>query len=139
MAWLDVVEDSLLIHLTLLERLGGHTRGDGRVPLAQIREVRVAQDPWSELRGRREPGIQIGRSRATGTWKFKLGKDFVALRGREPAVVVELYGAEFSRLLISVYDAEATVAEIDKRLSAHPLNVRNARLEGGPEGLPYRL
>jgi hypothetical protein len=41
-------------------------------------------------------------------------RDFAAIYGRGPAVVVETTGARFQRLLVSSKDAEAKVSEIER-------------------------
>ena len=51
---------------------------------------------------------------ALGTWRSKGAKDFVAVYRGGPAVVVELEGAEFRRLVVSAHDAVA-VAESLRR------------------------
>jgi hypothetical protein len=114
MAWLDVAGDEVVLRLSLLERLGGYVRGDGRIPLTAIRDVRVVDDPWRELRGLRSPGIDWPRKVAVGTWRFPGGKDYVALRGRGPGVVLELQGFEFSRVLVSAREPQEVAAEIEQ-------------------------
>ena len=113
MAWLDVAGDEVVLRLSALERLGGHVRGDGRIPLKTIRDVRAVDDPWRELRGRRSPGIDWPRKVALGTWRFPGGKDYVALRGRGPGVVLDLDGFEFARVLVSAREPQELAAEIE--------------------------
>jgi hypothetical protein len=117
MARLDYAEHTLILRLTLFERFTGFTGGDGRIPFTAVRQVRIAEKPWRELRGRRWPGIRLP-GRAVGTWKWELGRDFVSLRGRGPAVVIELIGVEYSRLLVSDPFAEQTAAELSDALRA---------------------
>ena len=112
MARLDLIEGAIVIRLTLVERLFGYTGGDGRVPLTAVRSAYVSERPWNELRGLRSPGVRYP-GRAIGTWRWQHGRDFVALRGRGPAVVVELAGVEYTRLLVSDPFAASTAAEID--------------------------
>ena len=57
---------------------------------------------------------------AVGTWRFPGGKDFVALHGRGPGVVVELVGLEFARLVFSSHDAEADATWIDASRRTFP-------------------
>jgi hypothetical protein len=117
MAWLDVAGDEVVLRLSVPERLAGFVRGDGRIPLTAIRDVRVSEDPWRERRGVRSPGTDWPRKVAVGTWRFPGGKDYVALRGRGPGVVLELQGFEFSRVLVSAREPQALAAEIGKAVA----------------------
>ncbi len=118
MARLDLAGGMLILHLSLLERLGGFVRGDARVPLAAVRTARASNDPWGELRGIRMPGTGLPGRIALGTRRFSGGKDFVAVYGKGPAVVVELVGVEFSRLVVSSRGAELIAAEINEAVAA---------------------
>ena len=84
--------------------------GDIRVPVSAVRGVWFTADPCSVLRGFRFPGTGGLGSIAVGTWRGSGVKDFVVLHGRGPAVVVELEGAEFARLLVTEDDAEPHAA-----------------------------
>jgi hypothetical protein len=120
MARLLVGGDDLRIHLGLFERIGAFVGGDGSVPLGAIRSVGVAEDPWRDLRGVRSPGVGWRRRIALGTWRHTLGKDFVAVYGKRPAVVVELTGQSFARLMVSTPDAWHVAEEIRSAASAVP-------------------
>ena len=50
MAELTITDGTLVLHLSTAEHLEGF-HGDIVVPLAAITAVRVAADPWTELRG----------------------------------------------------------------------------------------
>ncbi len=111
MAELVVDGDFLAVRLSGWERAAAF-HGDVAVPLAAVREIAVEPKPWSALRGIRAPGtgfpgvIAYGVRRITGD-----RPDFAALRGRAPAVRIELDPpARFARLLVTVPDPEATVA-----------------------------
>jgi hypothetical protein len=116
-ARLDYGGGSLFIHLSLLERFGASVSNDLSVPLGSVRSVRVTGDVWSELRGVRFPGSGIRGLLALGTRRHPLGRDFVAVYGRGPAVVVELAGAHFVRLVISAGDAQGVAEEIRKAVA----------------------
>jgi hypothetical protein len=116
MATLTAEGDELVVGLSAWEKLAA-MRGDVRVPLAAAESIAVDPDPWSALRGVRAPGtgwpgaIAYGVRRATG------GRpDFAALRGKAPAIKVELAGAAFGRLVVSVPDPQASVAAIEAAL-----------------------
>jgi hypothetical protein len=105
----------LVLQLSALEKLAGF-RGDIRVPVSTVRQVRWVADPWPELRGIRAPGtgwpgvIAVGTRRGTGI------KDFSVVHGRGPAIVVELEGAEFDRLVMTDEAAEGRAAELVEQL-----------------------
>jgi hypothetical protein len=111
-ARLVVGGDDLRILLSWPARVGAFVGGTGSVPLTAIRSVRAVDDPWPELRGIRSPGVALGRMIALGTRRHSFGKDFVAVYGKGPAVVVELTGQDFARLVISTPDAERVAEEI---------------------------
>lgn len=110
MAELRVNGTELVVALSELERLGAF-RGDIRVPLTAVRAVRVADEPRPELRGVRAPGTGIPGIIALGARRGE-GHDFAAVYHDRPAVVVELEGATFDRLVISVDNPDATAAAI---------------------------
>ncbi len=110
MASVTVDGDQLVVRLTPLEKVLA-LHGDVRVPLRAVGSAAVEPHPWQAMRGIRLgtslPGIAF-----YGTRRHREGKDFGAV-SRRPVVRVELDGrAPFARLLVSVPDAEATVAEI---------------------------
>ena len=111
MAELVLDGDALEVRMSGWERAAAF-HGDFSVPLSAVREIAVEPKPWSALRGIRAPGtgwpgvIAYGVRRMTGD-----RPDFAAIRGRGPAVRIELDPpAEFTRLLISVADPAETVA-----------------------------
>jgi len=106
MALLSRSGDELVVTLNDLEKTGA-LRGDVRVPASAVRSVRVSTNPFRELQGLRAPGTGIPGVIALGTWRSKGAKDFAAVYRGGPAVVVELEGAEFRRLIVSAHDAVA--------------------------------
>ena len=115
MADLDVEGSDLVLRLRGLEKAEG-VHGDIRVPLSAVRAVRSVDDPWPELRGIRAPGTGIPGKVAVGTRRGGFGKDFAAVHGKGPAVVVELDGADFSRLVVTSDDAAARARTIERAL-----------------------
>jgi len=102
---------TLRLKMSWIEKLEG-TRGDVVVPLASITDVRPVPSAWPELRGIRAPGTGLSGVIAVGTRRGGFGKDFVVVHGKGPAVVVELDGAPYARLVATVPDPEDTVATI---------------------------
>src|SRR5271154_7465217 len=114
MARFDIAGGELILRLGVFERIGGFVHGDARIPLKNVRAARAVDKPWAELRGVRSPGTRLPHRMALGTWRFSGGKDFVALYGKKPGVVVDLYGVEFSRLIVSTPQAAEIALEIDR-------------------------
>jgi hypothetical protein len=92
-AELQIDGTDLVLHLRAMEKAEG-AHSDIRVPLSAVTAVRAVDDPWPELRGIRAPGTGLPNVIAVGTRRGGFGKDFAAVHGKGPAVVVELEGAD---------------------------------------------
>ena len=101
----------LVLHLRAIEKAEG-AHGDIRVPLSAVTAVRAVDDPWPELRGIHAPGTGLPNVVAVGTRRGKFGKDFAAVHGKGPAVVVELEGADYERLVVTLDDAAAQARRV---------------------------
>ncbi len=96
--------------MSRVEHLEGF-RGDLHAPLAAVDRrpggrgplVRAAGHP-----GARAPGMPGVHRRGHPAGSF--GKDFAAVHGKGPAVVVEFAGQEFERWVVTVDDPDAVVA-----------------------------
>ncbi len=119
MARLLVDGDTLVVRLSLLERLGA-LRGDVRVPLRAMRGIRVSDRPWEELRGVRATGTGVPRVIALGTRGGRGTREFAAVYRGMPGVVVELDGAALGRLVVST----AEPSEVARRIAAARGRVR---------------
>jgi hypothetical protein len=108
---LEVEGDELVLHLRAIEKAEG-AHGDIRVPLSTVTAVRSVDDPWPELRGIRAPGTGLPNVIAVGTRRGDFGKDFAAVHGKGPAVVVELAAAAYGRLVVTADDAAARATSI---------------------------
>jgi hypothetical protein len=101
----------LIVKMSELEMVEAF-HSEVRVPIAAVQAVRVVDDAWPELRGIRAPGTGIPGVIAVGTRRGPFGKDFAVVHGRERAVVVDLAGADYARLVVTTPDAESVAAEI---------------------------
>ena len=113
MAEIDLGGGQLTVRLSRLERLGA-LRGDVAVALADVAAVRAVDDPWAELRGVRAPGTGVPGVIALGTRRGGFGRDFAAVYGHNPGIVVELAHGPFGRLVISTRAATDWAARIDR-------------------------
>ena len=109
----DIRNGQLVVELSTWERFAA-MRGGLSVPLSAVQSAAVEPDPWSALRGVRAPGTGWPGRIAYGVWRWTgEGRDFVAVLGRRPAIRIDLAaGLDYSRLLITVPDPEATVATV---------------------------
>ncbi len=115
MTRLNVEGDDLVLNLSGLEKIEGF-HGDIRVPVSSVREVRCTDDPWSELRGIRAPGTGVPWVISVGTRRGGGVKDFAAVHGQGSAMVVELEGADYGRLVVTEEDAESAASDLRRQL-----------------------
>lgn len=111
MAELVTRAGELVVRLSPVEKAGGF-HGDIRVPFPAVRRVSVVHDPWSTVRGLRAPGTGIRGLIMLGTCRGRFGKDFAAVYGKSPAVLLELRDHEFRRLLLCTRDPEGDASSI---------------------------
>jgi hypothetical protein len=96
------------VYLSMLERVGA-LHGEIRVPLSSVRAARVVQDAWPELRGIRAPGTGLPGQIMLGTCRGSFGKDFCAVYKHRPAIIVDLEGEEYQRLIVTQDDPWVTI------------------------------
>ena len=111
MARLEIDGDDLVLRLSTLEKLGAF-RGDVRVPLSDVRDVTITDDPFREGRGLRAPGTGWPGRIALGTFRRRHGHEIYAFYRRRPAVVVALRGTRPGRLIVTVEDPQAVADRI---------------------------
>jgi hypothetical protein len=115
MGRLGVTGTELVLDLSGLEKVEGF-HGDIHVPVSAVRDIRCVQDPWSELRGIRAPGTGVPGVVAVGTRRGSDIKDFAVVHGSGPAIVVDLAGAEYDRLVVTEDDAERAARELRRQV-----------------------
>lgn len=95
-----------------------------RVERASIRKVQLTDDAWTWLRGVPNPGTRVRGTIAMGTWRSSGGDDFVVVRRRQPAAVIDLLpGAEFARLVLTTRHGIALVQALRLEGEDDPLDV----------------
>jgi hypothetical protein len=105
MASLRVHPDRLEIQLTAAEKALALRREEISVPRSAIRSVTITDDPWIWIRGIRAPGSLIPLVLAIGTWKFHGGKDFLIIKNKRQAVIIDIADEEYARLIVSTNHA----------------------------------
>ena len=121
MATIDVTQDRVRIHLSALEQAGA-MHGDLSVPIDNIAAVTAHTDLWENLRGMRAPGTGIPGVIMLGTTRSKGAKDFCAVYGHKPGLLLETRDFEFARVLVScpVEESEQTAAKINAMVMGEP-------------------
>ncbi|GAB3120182.1 hypothetical protein [Glaciibacter psychrotolerans] len=112
MTSLRVHPDRLEIHLSRAEKTMSLRRDGIVVQRENIRSVTITDDPWIWIRGIRAPGLEVPLVIATGTWKFHGGKDFIAIKSKRQAVVIDLVGEEFARIIITTQHAPDLITSL---------------------------
>lgn len=95
-----------------------------RIARERIRKVQLTDDAWTWLRGVPDPGTLLRGAVAMGTWTSASGNDFVVVRRRQPAVVIDLVeGGEFSRLVLTTQHGLALVQALRLETGDEPAEV----------------
>jgi len=109
MASLRVHTDRIEVHLTTAEKTLAFRVDDIIVQREDIRSATITDDPWIWIRGIRRRGTDVPLVVAVGVWKTHGGSDFVIVKGKRPAVVLELAGGEFTRVIVSTNHAKQLI------------------------------
>ena len=109
MAKLRVHTDRIEVHLTAAEKTLAFRSDDLVVQRDDIRSATITDDPWIWIRGIRRRGSEIPLVVAVGVWKYHGGTDFVIVKGKRQAVVLELAAGEFTRIILSTNHSAALI------------------------------
>ncbi|WP_425838635.1 hypothetical protein [Microbacterium sp. PA5] len=120
----------LEVVLSPLERALSFRRSRLRIERAHIVRVQLTDDPWTWLRGVPSPGTQVRGVVAMGTWKSAGGDDFIVVKRRKPAVVIDLdpgtgagAAAEFQRVVLTTRHGLALVQALRLETDAEAVEV----------------
>ncbi|MGB4777740.1 hypothetical protein [Microbacterium sp.] len=92
----------LEVALSPVERLLSRRSDSVRIDRERIAKVQLTDDAWTWLRGVPSPGTLVSGTIAMGTWRSAGGVDFVIVRRRHPAVVIDLdTDADFQRIVLT--------------------------------------
>lgn len=104
MADIRITDGHLEVALTRREKIAG-LLGDVDVPVAAIRHVEVVENAFDAVRGLRAPGLAIPGLTRVGTWRGRGRRTCVVARAGHQALVVDLEGQRYDRLVVSTTDA----------------------------------
>jgi len=111
MASITISHDAVTVTLSAAEKLEA-LHGDVTVQRSAITSVRAVPDGMTELHGLRMPGTGIPGLLMVGTLRDHDFVTFAVCRARRPAVVIDLAGESYDRLVITRDDAEEVAANL---------------------------
>jgi hypothetical protein len=111
MADLSISDATVTVVLSAVERLEG-VHGDVSVPRSSVVGARQVPDGLAEVHGIRSPGTAFPGVMMVGTWRDSDSVTFAACHGHRPAVVVDLAGQAYDRLIVTIDNPEETVERL---------------------------
>ena len=108
MAKLIINDRDVTVSLSVVEKLEA-LHGDVTAPRSAVAQVRVVPDGMVEVHGLRAPGTGLPGVIKVGTWRRREGRTFAVCHGRRPAIVLDLVGAPYNRLVVTLDDPEQTL------------------------------
>ena len=115
MANLIIDESAVTVSLNAIEKLEA-LHGDVTVPRSAVKQVRVVPDGVAEVHGIRAPGTSLPGMTMVGVWRDRDGATFAVCHGRRPAIVIDLGGAQFDRIVITVAGSDPVVTPVPQVL-----------------------
>ncbi len=109
MAELLVKDDVVTVSLSAVEKVEA-LHGDVSVPRAALVSARIVPDGMDEVHGLRLPGTGFPGVIMVGTWRDQEKVTFAVCYGRRPAVVLELAGQRYDRIVVTVENPDEVVA-----------------------------
>lgn len=110
MAAVVIDAETVTVTLSAVEKIEA-LHGNVTVPRSAVTSARVVTDGMSELHGMRVgtgiPGVLV-----LGTLRSGTSITFAVCRAHRPAIVIELTGQRYARLVITTDDAEALAARL---------------------------
>jgi hypothetical protein len=103
-------EDSITVSLSAAEKVAA-VHGDVTVPRSAVVGPGVVPNGLNEVCGIRAPGTRLPRL-AAGTWRHAGEVTFAVCRGGKPAIVLELTGVTYDRLVVTVDDPHALLSTL---------------------------
>ncbi|MFQ1000632.1 hypothetical protein [Modestobacter sp. SSW1-42] len=116
MTAVEIVGDELVVTMQGLDRFWALRRRI-TVPLAHVRGATADPGVGRESAGIRSPGTHVPRVITAGSYRKDGARVFWNLRASQQAVVVELTGERYRRLVLGVDDARAVAERVERALT----------------------
>lgn len=110
-ASLVITDDSVTVAMSVAEKAEAVHR-DLTFPRSAVRAVRAVRDGMAEVHGVRMPGAYFPDVIMVGTWRSRAGNTFVICHGSGPAIVIDLDGQDYDRIVMTVDSPAQAVASL---------------------------
>lgn len=117
MASIVVTPDRLLVRMRGLRVLWAFKRGFD-IPLGHVRGATLDDGIFHEPKGLRAPGLHVPGYVAVGSFRRQGEWTFWEVKSRDRAVVVELTGERYARLVLEAEDPRGAVDRINAGIAA---------------------
>lgn len=107
---------TVTVRLNPLERVLA-VHGSVTLPLDTISSATSVPDGISAVRGIRAPGLGIPGWAKIGTWRRRGSRTLAVVRGRGPALHLQLSEGPISQVLVSTPDAESWAIRLASAIS----------------------
>jgi hypothetical protein len=108
---LVINDDTVTVQMSVAEKAEALHR-NLTVPRSAIAGVRVVSDGMSEVHGLKMPGSGIPGVIMVGTWIGREGKTFAVCHGSGRAIVIELTGHDYDRIVMTVGNPEELMTRL---------------------------
>ncbi len=109
MANLVIDDDTVTVSLSTVEKVEA-IHGDVTLPRSAITQVREVLDGMEEVHGMRGPGTGLPGVILVGTFRQPGRTTFAVCHGRRPAIVLDVTGQQFDRVVVTVDNPEAAIS-----------------------------
>jgi hypothetical protein len=111
MANLEITDDTVTVVMSTAEKAEALHR-DLSVPRSSVTGVRVVPDGMAEVHGLKMPGTYFPGVIMVGTWMARDGVTFTVCHGHGPAVVLDLTGQHYDRIVVTVDNPDEAVRSL---------------------------
>lgn len=106
---LRIDDDTVTVELTMLEKAEG-AHGNLRIPRSAIAAFWAAPDGLAEVPGLKLIGAGMSGVIKVGTFVGEGKRTFAVCHGTGPAVVLELTGQRYDRVVVTVANPQETIS-----------------------------
>ena len=108
---LVINDDTITLAMSAAEKAEALHR-DLAFPRSSVTSVRAVADGMAEVHGMRMPGAYFPDVIMVGTWRSGSGTTFAVCHGSGPAIVIDLAGQHYDRIVMTVDNPQEAVTSL---------------------------